>query len=226
MTPIQEKLFALRDEKYAAFQAGLTPTLAPESFIGVRVPELRRLAGELAKSAECEAFLRDLPHRYYDENLLHSILLERCRDFDETLARVEEFLPYVDNWAVCDTLRPKVFACHREALLPYVQRWIASAETYTCRFGIDMLMTHYLDEDFREEYLAWPAAVRSEEYYVRMMVAWYYATALAKQWEATVPYIEQHCLPDWTHRKAIQKACESYRITPGQKAYLKRYRNT
>ena len=226
MTPIQEKLFALRDEKYAAFQAGLTPTLAPESFIGVRVPELRRLAGELAKSAECEAFLRDLPHRYYDENLLHSILLERCRDFDETLVRVEEFLPYVDNWAVCDTLRPKVFARHREALLPHVQRWIASAETYTCRFGIDMLMTHYLDEDFREEYLAWPAAVPSEEYYVRMMVAWYYATALAKQWEVTAPYIEQHRLPDWTHRKTIQKACESYRITPGQKAYLKRYRNT
>ena len=224
MTPIQEKLFALRDEKYAAFQAGLTPTLAPEAFIGVRVPELRKLAKELAKSVECEAFLCGLPHRYYDENLLHSILLEQGRDFDETLRRVEAFLPYVDNWAVCDTLHPGVFARHREELLPHVRQWIASPETYTCRFGIDMLMTHYLDGDFREEYLSWPAAVQSEEYYVRMMAAWYYATALAKQWEAAVPYIEQHRLPEWTHRKTIQKACESYRITPEQKAYLKRYR--
>jgi len=221
MTELQKSLFALADGAYAAFQAKLTPTIAPEMFIGVRLPALRQFAKEFSKTPACAAFLNTLPHTFYDENLLHSILLERERDYGKALAGAERFLPYVDNWAVCDTLRPKVFAGHRDELLPAVRRWIASAQPYTCRFGIDMLMTHYLDDDFKPEFLEWPAAVESEEYYVRMMVAWYYATALAKQWDAAIPYLEQRRLPEWTHRKAIQKACESFRITPEQKNYLK-----
>lgn len=221
MTELQEKLFALADSAYADFQAKLTPTIPRERFIGVRLPALRQFAKEFAQTDECEAFLAQLPHEYYDENLLHSVLLQSRKDYVTCLGLVEKFLPYVDNWAVCDTLRPKSFAKHRVELLPKVKEWIASPETYTCRFGIDMLMTYYLDTDFAPEYLALPAAVESEEYYVRMMVAWYYATALAKQWDAAIPYIEQRKLPAWTHKKTIQKACESFRITAEQKAYLR-----
>lgn len=224
MREIRDRLYAMADQEYAAFQAKLTPTLLTDRFIGVRLPLLRKYAAELRKSPLYEAFLTELPHGSYDENLLHAILLEKVRDFDVCLTMVERFLPYVDNWAVCDTLRPKVFGRYKAALFPHVERWIASPETYTCRFGMDMLMTHYLDEDFESSQLALPAAVRSEEYYVRMMAAWYYATALAKQWDAAIPYIENRTLPEWTHRKTIQKACESYRITPEQKAYLKTLR--
>jgi len=221
MSDLQNQLFALADRDYAVFQAKLAPTISPDRFIGVRLPVLRRFAKEFSKTAECEAFLQALPHEYYDENLLHSILLENSRDYSRCIAAVDAFLPYVDNWAVCDTLRPKLFSKHKAELLPNVKKWIASPETYTCRFGIDMLMTHYLDADFRPEYLELPAAVSSEEYYVRMMVAWYYATALAKQWDSTIPYLETRRLPVWTHNKTIQKACESFRITPEQKEYLK-----
>ena len=224
MNEVQKKLFELSDKEYAAFQAKLAPTIAAESCMGVRVPVLRKFASEFSKTPECAAFLESLPHEYYDENLLHSVILEKRKDYDECMEKVERFLPFVDNWAVCDTLRPKIFAKHREELIGKVKEWIASEKTYTCRFGIDMLMTHYLDGFFRPEYLEFPAQVRSEEYYVRMMVAWYYATALAKQWDSTIPYLEKHRLPDWTHNKTIQKAVESYRITPEQKAYLKALR--
>lgn len=221
MTDIQKRLCALRDEKYAAFQAKLAPTIPPESCVGVRLPALRKLAAELAKEEGCADFLETLPHETYDENLLHAILLERGKDYALTLERVERFLPFVDNWAVCDTLRPKVFAKHRAELLPHIRKWIASTHTYTCRFAMDMLMTHYLDADFSGEYPAMVAAVRSGEYYVRMMAAWYFATALAKQWDAVIPYLTERRMDEWTHRKTIRKAIESYRITDGQKEYLR-----
>lgn len=221
MYNIREKLFSQADSEYAAFQAKLTPGVRPDKFIGVRVPMLREIAAEFSKTAECEAFLRELPHEYYDENLLHSILLGKIKDFGQCIEAVEHFLPYVDNWAVCDTLSPKTFTKHKKEILAKIGEWISSPHTYTCRFGLDMLMTHFLDNDFKPEYLELAASVESEEYYVRMMAAWFFATALAKQWDSTAPYIEQHRLPEWTHRKTIQKACESYRITPEQKQYLK-----
>ncbi len=223
MTEIQKRLSSLADRKYAEFQAKLTPNVDRDKFIGVRTPQLRILAASLSEGERAE-FMEALPHESYDENMLHSLMLEKWKDYRECVEKVGQFLPYVDNWAVCDTLRPKVFAGYREELLPNVKRWIASDMVYTCRFGINMLMTHYLDRDFKEEYLALPAAVTSEEYYVRMMAAWYYATALAKQWDSTIPYIERSLLPPWTHNKTIQKACESYRITPEQKAYLRTLR--
>lgn len=218
---IQERLFALQDEKYGDFQANLTPTMKRENIIGVRVPMLRKFAKEVKKDAACETFLQALPHDYYDENMLHSILLAETKDYDKTIAYVDSFLPYVDNWAVCDTLSPKIFKKHRDKLITKIYEWSNSKETYTCRFGLDMLMTHYLDEDFKEEYLELPASIRSEEYYVNMMIAWFFATALAKQWEATIPYIENNRMDKWAHNKTIQKAIESYRITPEQKEYLR-----
>ena len=224
MTQLQNRLFELSDAEYAAFQSKLAPNIAPDKFIGVRVPALREFAKEFSKSPECAEFLNTLPHEYYDENLLHSILLEKVKDYKGCMELVERFLPYVDNWAVCDTLRPKVFAKHRAELLPKLREWTASDKTYTCRFGIDMLMTHYLDDAFQPEYPELVASVRSDEYYVRMMAAWYFATALAKQWDAVIPYIENRRLDKWTHNKAIQKAVESYRITAEQKTYLRSLR--
>jgi len=221
MTPLQKRLFELRDPDYALFQAKLTPTLDRDRFIGVRLPVLRAFAKDFARDAECAAFLESLPHDYYDENLLHAILISKTKDYGECLRRVEAFLPHIDNWAVCDTLRPPVFVKHREELLPVIRHWSKSRHTYTCRFAIDMLMTYYLDEAFIPALMEIPCAVRSSEYYVNMMIAWYFATALAKQWEAALPVIENHRLDDWTHKKAIRKAIESYRITDEQKAYLR-----
>jgi len=220
-TELQKQLYALADPAYAAFEAKLAPTVAPEACMGVRVPVLRDFAKGFAKTEAMKEFIHALPHQYYDENLLHAILLEKWKDYDECLILVNEFLPYVDNWAACDTLRPKVFAKHKKELMPHIRKWIKSKETYTCRFGLDMLMTHYLDDDFLPEYLDYAAAVKSDEYYVNMMVAWYFATALAKQWDATIAYIEKRRLSVWTHNKAIQKAIESYRITNEQKEYLR-----
>lgn len=221
MKEITERLMALADEKYAAFQAKLIPGAEKDSFIGVRVPVLRAFAKELAREEACGRFLAELPHRYYDENMLHSVLLTDMREYEKSLAAVDAFLPFVDNWAVCDTLSPKSFRKNKARLLPEIRRWAGSGETYTARFGMEMLMSHFLDADFRPEYLEIPAAVRLEDYYAKMMAAWFFATALAKQWDATVPYIENHVLGTWTHNKAIQKACESFRITPEQKAYLR-----
>lgn len=220
MSFIQEELFRLADKEYADFQAKLAPTIDRETFIGVRVPELRKFAKVVQKHGECEQFLRTVPHSYYDENMLHSILISGMKKYEECLEMLEIFLPYVDNWAVCDTLRPKIFAKHKDAVLAKIHEWVASDHVYTCRFGIDMLMTYYLDDDFKEEYLAIPATVTSDEYYVKMMVAWYYATALAKQWDATIVYLTENRLPVWTHNKTIQKAKESNRITPEQKTFL------
>ncbi len=218
---IEDRLFALQDKGYKEFHSRLMPTVNPDSIIGVRTPALRKLAKELAKQPEYMEYIHMLPHDYYDENNLHGFLIETIKDYDECVAAVNEFLPYVDNWATCDLMSPKVFKKHRMELLEQIKIWLASDETYTIRYGIEMLMTHYLDEDFKKEYLAWVAEIRSEEYYVNMMIAWYFATALAKQPADTLPYIEQVRLDTWTHNKAIQKAVESYRISPEQKAYLK-----
>lgn len=221
MKSITESLFELRDEEYAKFQAKLTPSVDPELFIGVRVPAVRKLAKSLMNKPDAEAFLQELPHKYYDENMLHGLLISEIKDFDKAIEATNRFLPYVDNWAVCDIMSPKVFKKHKAELLAVIRKWVASNETYTIRFGIEMLMSHYLDDDFKPEYLGIPAEVKSEEYYVRMMIAWFFATALAKQWESAVFYIENHQLDQWTHNKSIQKAVESYRITDEQKTYLK-----
>lgn len=218
---IQERLFALQDEKYGDFQSNLIPGLPRENMIGIRMPAMRKLAKEFAKEEEASAFLKQLPHTYYDENVLHAFLIASIQDYDACMEAVEAFLPYIDNWAVCDCLSPKVFGKHKAELLQKIRLWIPSKHTYTCRFGMGMLMRWFLDEDFKPEYLEMPAAVRSEEYYVNMMTAWFFATALAKQWDAAISYLEQPHLDPWTHNKAIQKARESYRITPEQKAYLK-----
>lgn len=218
---ITKQLFDLRDEKYGDFQCKLTPGVSRESIIGVRIPAARKLAKQYMKEAESAEFVRDLPHKYYDENMLHGLLLSEYKNFDECVKAVEEFLPYVDNWAVCDIMSPKVFKKHKDELLPKIKEWIASDHVYTCRFGMEMLMCHYLDDDFRAEYLELPANVYSEEYYVNMMIAWFFATALAKQWDAVIGYIEQERLDTWVHNKTIQKARESYRITKDQKEYLK-----
>ena len=218
---IQEKLLALQDEKYRDFHSKLIPTIPPETIIGIRMPVMRKLVKEYAKDPESAEFLKQLPHTYYDENLLHALLVAEIKDYDTCVKEVERFLPYVDNWAVCDVFSPKVFRKNRDKLIGKVREWSASERPYTCRFGMEMLMTHFLDEDFRPEFLEIPAAVHSEEYYVNMMIAWFYATALAKQWDATIGYVEKHRLDPWTHNKTIQKARESYRITPEQKEYLK-----
>ena len=218
---ILDRLYELEDKEYAAFQAKLTPGVPPESFIGVRVPMVRKLAKELIKANEYADFLQQLPHKFYDENMLHGLLVSEIKDYDRCIAEVDKFLPYVDNWAVCDIMSPKVFKKNKEALLTKIVEWSGSEHLYTSRFGIEMLMSHYLDDDFKPEYLDIPASVHSEEYYLKMMIAWFFATALAKQWDATIPYIENNKLDTWVHNKTIQKARESYRITDTQKEYLK-----
>ena len=218
---IQERLFALQDEKYREFQRSLIPGLPRENIIGIRIPAMRKLAKEFVKEPEAAVFLKQLPHTYYDENILHALLIAEIKDYDTCMEAVEAFLPYIDNWAVCDGLSPKVFGKHKAELLEKIRLWIPSEHIYTCRFGIGMLMRWFLDEDFQPGYLELPAAVRSEEYYVNMMTAWFFATALAKQWDAAIPYLEQNRLDPWTHNKTIQKARESYRITTEQKEYLK-----
>ena len=221
---IQAKLFALQDPVYKAFQAKLIPTVNPDTVIGVRTPTLRKLAKELAGTPESGVFLQALPHQYFDENNLHGFLVEQIRDYDVVVDSIDTFLPYIDNWATCDLMSPKVFKKHRAELIKDIQRWIASTQTYTIRFGIKMLMSHFLDEDFSLEYPTWVAEIRSDEYYVNMMIGWYFATALCKQWDAVIPFIRQSQLDKWSHNKAIQKAIESYRITYEQKTYLRTLR--
>ena len=218
---IREELFRRQDLKYREMQIRIIPTVKAEAIIGVRTPELRAMAKELSREEEIERFLNDLPHLYFEENQLHAFIISGMKNYSECLAELERFLPYVDNWATCDQMSPKVFRKHRTELLNPVRNWIGSAETYTVRFGIGMLMEHYLEEDFDPAYPEMVAGIRSEEYYARMMIAWYFATALAKQYEAVLPYIENKRLDPWTHNKTIQKSIESYRITPEQKEYLK-----
>ena len=221
---IREELFSLSDGKYRDFQAPLIPSVKKERFIGVRTPKLRALAKKYSKREDIGGFLEDLPHGYFDEDQLHAFIISEMKDFGSCIEELERFLPYIDNWATCDQLSPKLFEKNRKELLPYIGSWIASGKSYVQRFGIGMLMQHFLDEDFDPSYSALVAALRSEEYYVNMMIAWYFATALAKQYEAAVRYIEEGKLDPWTHNKAIQKAVESYRISPEKKEYLKSLR--
>lgn len=221
MGTITEQLFSLRDEKYKQFHSKLMPTVNPDVIIGVRTPELRKLAKRLSGTREAEVFLQELPHRYYEENNLHGFLIELVKDFELCISAINEFLPYVDNWATCDMMSPKVVKKNLEKLYEWIQIWLKSGETYTMRFGVNMLMKYYLDEAFLPEYPELVASIQSEEYYVKMVVAWYFATALAKQYEEIVPYLTEKRLDVWTHNKTIQKAVESYRITKEQKEYLK-----
>lgn len=221
---IRQALQARQDETYCTFHARLIPTVDPARIIGVRVPHIRALAKRYAADARIGDFLATLPHRYYEEDMLHGLIIAQLCDYDACIAAVDAFLPYVDNWAVCDSLRPRCFAAHKERLRADIRRWIADDAPYTVRFGIEMAMVHFLDDAFDPAYAETIIALPHEHYYVRMMIAWYVATALAKQWDAALPIITTHRLPAWTHRKAIQKAKESYRLTNEQKAILTQYR--
>lgn len=216
-----ERLMELQDTGYRDMQKKIIPTVDPDSIIGVRTPVLRALAKEILKSGDYKSFLNELPHKYFEENQLHAFILSGMKDFDECMDELEKFLPFVDNWATCDQMSPKVFKKHKDELLKHIKVWIKSEKTYTVRFGVGMLMEHFLDDDFDLKYPEMAARIRSDEYYVNMMIAWYFATALAKQYEGIIPFIEQKRLAPWTHNKAIQKSVESYRITDEQKAYLK-----
>lgn len=221
---LYERLSGLADEKYKDFQSKLVPNIPKDTMIGVRTPDLRMITKELRGTEEAEKFLAELPHRYYEENMIHFFLIAMIPDFEECAKAAETFLPYVNCWAVCDQATPKVFTKNHEKLLPLIRKWIKSEQVYTVRFAIRMLMNEFLEEDFRSEYLEWVAGVRGEDYYIRMMVAWYFATALAKQYDASVVYIEERRLDPWTHKKTIQKAIESYRISEEHKEYLKTLR--
>lgn len=219
---IREELLKMQDVKYRDFQSKLLPTVKAETVIGVRTPALRKYAKELVKRDDVAVFLDELPHAYFDENQLHAFILSERKDYERCVEEVGRFLPYVDNWATCDQMSPKIFKKHRKELLGQIKKWIKSEHTYVIRFGIGMLMEHFLDEDFDPAYPEMVAGIHSEEYYVNMMIAWYFATALAKQYDTILPYIEEKRLDVWTHNKAIQKAVESYRITPEQKDDLRK----
>ena len=221
MSEIEKRLFELQDEKYRDFQKKLIPTVDPSSVIGVRTPELRKLAKELSGGDDIDSFLDALPHGHFDENQLHAFILSGMKDYDECMAGVCRFLPFIDNWATCDQLSPKVFGKNKDDLMIHIKEWLRSNETYTVRFAVGMLMEHFLGDDFDASCPEMVAAIRSDEYYVNMMRAWYFATALAKQYDSIIAFIEEKRLDRWTHNKAIQKSVESYRITPEQKAYLK-----
>lgn len=221
ITDLHKKLFELQDLKYRDMQVKIIPNIDPESVIGVRTPELKAIAKEVLKAGDYMAFLGKLPHKYFEENQLHAFIISGIKDMDVCMEELEKFLPYVDNWATCDQMSPKIFKKHREILLIHIKKWITSGKTYSVRFGVGMLMEHFLDEDYDSKYPEMVAKLRSKEYYVNMMIAWYFATALAKQYESILPYIEEKRLDDWTHNKAIQKSVESRRITEEQKTYLK-----
>ncbi len=220
-TDLYKKLKSCQDLKYRDMQIKIIPSVDPETIIGVRTPELKSMAKEIYKSGDYKDFLKELPHEYFEENQLHSFIISGIKDLNECMEEVETFLPHIDNWATCDQLSPKVFKKNRKELLKHIKKWIKSRKTYTVRFGVGMLMEHFLDEDFAPEYPEMVSKLRSEEYYINMMIAWYFATAMAKQYEQVIPYIEEKRLDTWTHNKAIQKCVESNRITDEKKAYLK-----
>lgn len=223
MTEIQNRLFSLQDEKYRDFNVKLIPTVDKSTVIGVRTPDLRKFANELYKCGQGSDFIKNLPHKYYEENNLHAFLLEKITDFDEVVKELDSFLPYVDNWATCDSMNPQVFAKHPEKTKEQALKWISSDHTYTVRYGIGLLMRYYLDDNFTPDILETVSKIKSDEYYINMMIAWFFATALAKQYDATLPYITESCLDKWCHNKTIQKATESSRITDEQKQFLRKY---
>lgn len=217
---IVNKLFELQDKKYQELQFKIIPNIDSNTIIGVRTPELRKLAKEIVKE-DYQYFLDDLPHKYFDENQLHAFIISEIKDYDECINYINKFLPYVDNWATCDQLSPKVFKKNTDKLLIPIKKWIKTKDTYTIRFGIGMLMSYYLDDNFDVKYLDWVSKIKSNEYYINMMIAWYFATALAKQYDCTIKYIENNILDSWTHNKTIQKAIESYRVSDEHKKYLR-----
>lgn len=221
---LYDKLIEEKDDEYKKFQARLVPDIPPETIVGVRTPQMRRIAKEVFESEYRDEFLSDLPHKYYEENLIHFFVVALIKDFDDCVNAVEAFLPYIDCWPVSDQASPKSFKKNHQKLLPYIKKWISSQHIYTARFGIRMLMNEYLGEDFKEEYLELVACKKGEEYYLKMMIAWFFATALAKRYNESVQYIENHRLDEWVHKKAIQKAVESYRVTDDHKEYLKSLR--
>ena len=221
---LYDKLIEVRDPEYRDFQAKLVPNIPAETILGVRTPDMRRIAKEVFASGKAEEFLKDLPHRYYEENLIHFFVLAMIKNFDECVKGVEAFLPYVDCWPASDQATPKAFTKNHERLLPYIRKWVASDHVYTARFGIRMLMNEFLGEDFREEFPELVASKKGDDYYLKMMIAWYFATALAKRYDETVKYFEERRLEEWVHRKAIQKALESFRVTEEHKEYLKSLR--
>lgn len=223
MTPIQKILFEFQDKKYADFSAKLVPTLPREAFIGVRSPCYKEIVKQVKElpPAELQSFLQTLPHKYHEENSLHIALINKIKAYDECLAELELFLPYINSWAISDALNPSVLKKNKQVLLPKLEEWIQAPAPFTKRVGLLLLMKYFLDDDFKPSYLELPAKIRSEEYYVNMMIAWFFAEALVKQWDATLPYIQNKKLAPWTHNKAIQKACESFRISQEKKEFLK-----
>lgn len=221
---VYEELLKVKDDTYKEFQAKLVPNIDPDIILGVKTPEMRQIAKEVFNSKEKDAFLKDLPHKYYEENLVHFFIISMIKDFDECIREVETFLPYVDCWPVSDQATPRSFKKNHEKLLPYIKKWIKSKHLYTSRFGIRMLMNEFLGDEFKDEYAKLVASVKSDEYYLKMMVAWYFATALAKNYDETIKYIEERKLDDWVLKKTIQKAVESYRVTDEHKEYLKSFR--
>ena len=218
---LYRKLYDLQDLKYRDMQIKIIPTVEPESVIGVRTPELKSIAKDILKDGNYKEFLEELPHRYFEENQVHAFIISGIKDLGECMEELEKFLPHVDNWATCDQMSPKIFRKHKDVLFSHIKEWVNSEKTYAVRFGVGMLMEHFLDDDFDPLYPELVAKLRSDEYYVNMMIAWYFATALAKQYESILPFIEEKKLDNWTHNKAIQKSLESKRITEEQKLYLK-----
>ena len=218
---VYERLSKFKDNEYREFQSKLVPNISKDTILGVRTPDMRNIAKEVFGTKEGNDFLKKLPHKYYEENLVHFFLIAMIKDFDECIKETERFLPYIDCWPVCDQSSPKVFKRKHEELLPYIKKWIDSDHVYTSRFGMRMLMNEFLDKDFKPEYLKWVCAKKGEDYYLKMMVAWYFATALAKQYDASIVYFEKRKLDEWCHKKAIQKAIESYRVSDEHKDYLR-----
>ena len=218
---VLNSLKAQEDKDFKEFQSKLVPNIDPATIIGVRTPQMKQIAKQYFGTNEGNAFLKKLPHKYYEENMEHFFMIAMIKDFDECTAAVEEFLPYIDCWPVCDQSSPKVYKKNHDKLLPFIKKWIGSEHVYTARFGMRMLMNEFLDADFKKEYLKLVADKQGDDYYLKMMIAWYFATALAKQYDAAIIYIEKHKLDPWVHRKAIQKAVESYRVTEEHKNYLK-----
>ena len=221
---VYEELCKVKDDKYKEFQSALVPNISKDTILGVRTPEMRKIAKDMFNTDEGKKFLKKLPHKYYEENLVHFFMIALIKDFDECVKETERFLPYIDCWPVCDQSSPKAFKKKHDELLPLIKKWIDSGHVYTSRFGMRMLMNEFLGEDFKPEYLTWVASKKGEDYYLKMMVAWYFATALAKQYDATIPFFEKHILDDWCHKKAIQKAIESFRVSDEHKEYLKTLR--
>ena len=221
---VRQDLFLMQDKKYAEFHSKLIPNIEKSLVIGVRTPLLRKYARKLYNMDSAELFLSVLPHKYYEENNLHAFLLQNIKDIDDLLFEIDRFLPYIDNWATCDMLRPKILKKNKEKLLLKIREWLKSDSTYAVRFAIEMLMLHILDEDFSEEYPLIVCNIKSNEYYVNMMRAWYFAEALAKRYNAVIPYFQDKKLDPWTYGKAIQKSVESFKIPKEQKEYLKSMR--